>query len=390
MNGIDNLVAEIEEAIEEVDEKIDANREDSAHIINAARDQGAQNLSRRDQVTFDALFKDTDRLRAARKRQEARLARAKEAQAEERESDRLAGERHKTAAQPAKRTASLSVGRNERVYRPDTDPHGSQFLMDVARSAAFGDPNANERLTRHTEEERVERGEYVQRAAGDLLTGGLGGLVVPQYLTDLYAPAIAAMRPLANLCNQHVLPESGMSLVVPKITTASSAGLQATQLTAVSATSVVETDLSLTVQTAAGQQNISRQAVERGTGIDDMVAGDLFKRVATLVDSTILNAASTGLTNTAQVTTYTSGAPTGVEAYPFIFQASSKLEQALLTQAPVNTVVMHPRRWNWFASRNWIGSPSYCHGVWGTQADPAAAWVRASSMPMPCLAAVDR
>jgi hypothetical protein len=141
-----------------------------------------------------------------------------------------------------------------------------------------------------------------------------------------------------------------MSLVIPLITTPASAALQATQLTAVSSTSLVETDLTITVQTAAGSQNVSRQAVERGTGIDNITAADLFKRVATVLDSTLLNQASTGVTNTAQTITYTSASPTAAEAYPYLFQAESKLEQTLLAQARVDTVVMHPRRWNWFCS----------------------------------------
>jgi hypothetical protein len=39
---------------------------------------------------------------------------------------------------------------------------------------------------------------------------------------------------------------------------------------------------------------------------------------------------------------------------------------------------------------NWIGAWSCCHAVSGTQGIPLAARVRASSMPMPCLAVVDR
>jgi hypothetical protein len=142
-----------------------------------------------------------------------------------------------------------------------------------------------------------------------------------------------------------------MTLNLSKITTATSAGLQATQLTAVSGTSLAETDLSINVQTVAGFQNVSRQAIERGTGIEDVTAGDLFKRVATVLDSTMLNQASTGVTNAAQVTTYTSASPTAAEFWPFIYQAESKLEQALLSQARVNYVAMHPRRFNWLASQ---------------------------------------
>jgi hypothetical protein len=119
----------------------------------------------------------------------------------------------------------------------------------------------------------------------------------------------------------------------------------------VSATSIGETDLSINVQTVAGSQNVSRQAIERGTGIEDVTAGDLFKRVATTLDSTLINQASTGISAAAQATTYTSASPTAAEFWPYIYQAQSKLEQALLAQARVNYVAMHPRRFNWLASQ---------------------------------------
>jgi hypothetical protein len=77
---------------------------------------------------------------------------------------------------------------------------------------------------------------------------------------------------------------------------------------------------------------------------------DLMKRVATLVDSTLITQATTGIQASAQNITYTSGTPSGAEMYPYIFQAESKLEQALLAQARPDYVVMHPRRWNWLCS----------------------------------------
>jgi hypothetical protein len=49
-----------------------------------------------------------------------------------------------------------------------------------------------------------------------------------------------------------------------------------------------------------------------------------------------------------------SASPTGAEFYPYLFQAQSKLEAALLAQARVDTVVMHNRRFNWLCSQ--VGS----------------------------------
>src|SRR5206468_4066349 len=125
------------------------------------------------------------------------------------------------------------------------------------------------------QEEQVERGQYLSRAAGDANTGAFTGLVVPQYLTDMYAPATANLRPFADVCNKHELPASGMTVNISRITTPTSVALQATGLSAVSATSIDDTLLTENVQTAAGQQTLSRQAIERGTGIEEVVMGDL-------------------------------------------------------------------------------------------------------------------
>jgi hypothetical protein len=187
----------------------------------------------------------------------------------------------------------------------------------------------------------------------------------------LYAPATATLRPLANVMTPHPLPEAGMSLNVSRITTASSVALQASENAAVSETNLDDTLLTINVQTAAGQQTVSRQAIERGTGIEDVTMQDLFRRYASTLDATIITQATTGLETTAQGTTYTSASPTAAEFWPFIFQAQSKLETALLGQAVPDYVVMHSRRWNWLCSQvgtSWPflgseGNPTQSGGV---------------------------
>ena len=42
-----------------------------------------------------------------------------------------------------------------------------------------------------------------KRAAG---TGAFAGLTVPQYLTEMYAPAVAARRPFADVMTKLPLP----------------------------------------------------------------------------------------------------------------------------------------------------------------------------------------
>ena len=239
------------------------------------------------------------------------------------------------------------VGRDQRVYTPDSDKRGQLFLRDVA-ARFFGDASAAQRLDRHMAEERVERGDQLQRAT---TTANFSGLVIPQYLTDLYAPAVAAMRPFADVCNRHDLPDEGMSVVISKVTTASSVALQTTQNTAVSETNLDDTELTIPVQTAAGQQTVSRQAIDRGSGVEDVALDDLFRRYATTLDSTLINQATTGLSAVATATTYTDTNPTGPELYPKILGATAASETAFLAAATVDYAVMHSRRWLWLSSQ---------------------------------------
>jgi HK97 family phage major capsid protein len=213
----------------------------------------------------------------------------------------------------------------------------------------MGDAAAWSRLARHMDEERAERPGYQERVAGDLTTTGAGGVVVPQYLVELTAQAVAARRPFADNCTRHPLPAEGMTFVVPTISTATSTGIQATQLTAVSATSLAETDLSVSVQTAAGMQNVSRQAADRSR-IDQFVISDLFNRYATSLDSQMINQATVGLNAVAATAlgTFTTGSPTGALLYPKILAAQSGVEATLLG-TPADLVVMHSRRWAWLS-----------------------------------------
>ena len=253
-----------------------------------------------------------------------------------------AGSRMKTYDQVAR------IGQEARTYRKDQDPNGTQFLWDVTRSFMGNDIDARQRIERHHAEEKVERGQYLTRAVG---TGGFTGLVVPQYLTDMYAPAVAAMRPFADICNKHRLPPDGMTVNISRITTSTSVGLQATENTNVSEQDMDDTLLTENVQTAAGQQTLSRQAIERGTAVEDVTMSDLFKRYATTLDSTLLNQATTGISALAVSTSYTDTTPTVTELWPKLFSAQNDLEAAFLGQAMPSHFVMHPRRWNWMTSQ---------------------------------------
>jgi hypothetical protein len=162
------------------------------------------------------------------------------------------------------------------------------------------------------QEERVERGDQLVRAAG---TGAFAGLVVPQYLTDLYAPG-RGRPPAVRRRLPPARPAGAGHDGQPVADHHPDQHRPADRERRVSETDIDDTLMTINVQTNAGQQTLSRQAIERGAGVEPVVLDDLFRRYATTLDSTLLNQATNGLTNVATAVAYTDGTPTATEFYP--------------------------------------------------------------------------
>lgn len=385
MPVIDDLIASIEVELEAAHKRAAKTIKETELILAKAQQEGRSHLTEEEADRVEEL--KTARAQAKNDEEGARrkLAEANEVKAEELERDQKSREITPTAVRKPAYDQVARVGADERTYRRDHDPFGKDFLMDVCRQFMFQDVESQSRLARHMAEERVERAQYLSRAVG---TGAFTGLTVPQYLTDLYAPATAALRPFADICNRHPLPESGMSIEISRITNPSDAGLQAVQNAPVAEQNMDDTQLTVPVQTAAGQQTVSRQAIDRGNGIEDVTMQDLFNRVATRLDATLLNQAATGLSSVAVPTSYTDSTPTGAELYPKILGAAAGVEASLLAMGAPTHAVMHSRRWYWLSSQmsatwpliNWAGIPAQAAGI----GDPASSYASGPRGVLPC------
>lgn len=304
-----------------------------------------------DEARVSELRAAKDALDAELDLQQARVAELEAELARDDAADRLRSQIAPAAPAPGATSRETRVEVNEkRVYNRDSDPKGRGFLNDLARQFLRNDPEANDRLARHMREEIVERDGQIDRAAG---TGAFSGLVIPQYLTDLYAPLARAGRPFADVCRPHDLPETGMTAYIGKVTTGTTTDIQAAEFDTVNETDIDDTLIPVSVQTNAGSQTLSRQAVERGIGVEDDTMSDLFSAYATTLDSKLLNQATTGLTNVATTITYTDATPTAVELYPKLLQAPAAVEAVMLNQMKVDDLVavMHSRRWYWLQSQ---------------------------------------
>lgn len=305
----------------------DAAAEAVEAILSAAETEGRSELSSDEATKFDAARAE---LRSIDERIDELTAR---------EAELVELDERKAKADEARRAIGVpvvKVGREERTYRPDGEHN---FLQDAFRSKFSNDHAATERVTRAREEALAE-----YRST----TGNYGGLVVPQYLTDLYAPVLKSGRPFLSNVTAVPLPEAGMTLTIPRGATGTSVAAQTTENTGVSNTTLTESDLTVPVRTFAGQQLTSRQSVDRGTGIADILLQDLFQDYATKVNVSAISGDGTagghwGILNTTSVQTAAWTGTTGASLVSAIHNAVGKVNTS--RYAAANLIVMHPRRW---------------------------------------------
>lgn len=297
-----------------------------------------------DTADIDALQTEADEAVADVERTRAQLDRA--------ESIERARAEHPapvTRDTPARTDVRVTEDR-ELTYRQDQ----GHFFADVFRAQRMADHDAAARLQRHAQEmDAVHRDRGIQLR--DVGTGAFAGLTVPQYLIDLYAPVARAGRPFANSVRALPLPASGMTLNISRITTATGVAAQAAENDAVQETNIDDTLLTVNVRTYAGQQDVSRQALERSEMVDMIVYADLVEEYHTVLDSALINADGTSgthlgvrSTGSIEAVTYTDASPTIGEAYPKIADAVQRVNS--LRFLPATAILMHPRRWGWFTA----------------------------------------
>ena len=217
----------------------------------------------------------------------------------------------------------------------------NDFLTDALKAQFKTDGEASARIARHQQEMAIEK-----RAVG---TSNFAGLVVPQYLVDLYAPLARAGRVFADAARKHELPTQGMSVVISKINTGTTTAYQTSQNTAAVSQDIADNTLTVNVNTIAGQQSVSKQALLRGYNIEGIVLGDLIRDYHTKLDNSLLNGSGSngqplGLLNmtTGVLVTYTATTGTVAGLYPKIADAIQQIQSNIYVNP--NAVIMHPRR----------------------------------------------
>ena len=305
-------------------------RNQKADLIDATLNRAAEedrDITEIEAANVQALAKEIEGL-------DARISQVTDIETRKAEAAELARKVEGNAPAEARSAGGWKVTREERTYSPQGE---YSFIRDAFASQVLGDFDAQQRIARHQQEERIEK--------RDVTSSNFAGLVVPQFLTDLAAPFARAGRPFMDVSRRHALPANGLTISISKVTTGSATAVQ-TEGAAVQETNMDDTKLDVSVVTIAGQQNVSRQALERGTGIDALVMADLVSAYHTNLDSLNVTTSATSLTNTiTQVVTYTDASPTVPELYPKIMDGIQRIQTNYF--GGPNFILMHPRRLAW-------------------------------------------
>jgi len=368
MDTLEQLIASKETQRAQIQSRWQAATDSLTALMNGAKAEGRANLNTDENTRAEAFMAtrgecktelaaidakltdwrgqlDDDRAYAARSGRDTAAAATRDAA---------------NAAAPAseRRVGGAVVTKDQRTYAQHKSRSGeASFFRDAYLFTQRGDVAAQERLTRHAHEMEVEREAGHVKSTRAQTTTTFAGLIVPQYLVDMVALIIRSGRPFANSVTGMQLPDQGMSFIIPRGTTGAAVAAQATENTSVQNTDEVWANLTVPVNTIAGQQDVSRQSLERGTpGLDELVYLDLAGAYHAEVDRQGL--AGSGTSNQA----------TGLQNQSGIYQASaftaaatgatfySKVAGAIASVAGTGAgidpriIVMHPRRWGWLNS----------------------------------------
>ena len=280
----------------------------------------------------------------------------KRAELEAREKDMLENEQAREAALKAQeRFAGSTASVPARIKsEPATYTRNGEhsFLHDALNRHL--DPEAAERIQRNQREGRAR----LAAEHRDVGTSAFGALVVPQYLTGMYAEVVRAGRPFLNTVTSNDLPDEGMTLNIPRGTTGTATLNQTSENSDVAETNFDETTLAVPVCTYAGMQDVSRQAFDRGRNVDQIIMADLAADYATRVNYDAIQGPGTSnrhlgiLSTTNGVTTVTFSdtalTTTAAGLHSKVADAIQRVNSSRYSSPTV--IFMHPRRWGWLTS----------------------------------------
>jgi HK97 family phage major capsid protein len=361
--NIHDLISSIQADLEQARRREQNARAEIQAIISAAKSEHRKHLTESEDLRADKLFETVESAQADQRAIEGKLARAEAARAEDQRADELSRQSHTTRA--GKRMPAYDevhrIGGEQQAYRSPAE-HGTaldrdnepSFIRDLYSAQVLQDPAAMGRLERHGRQVMAEQPLAAKqlRAFG---TGAVPGFAPPQYLAEEFALFARAGRPAASLCRSMPLPPEGMTVNIPRITTPTATGVQASEGAALTTQDAASTLLTANINTVGGYVTVSRQALDRGTILEEVLTADMSADYNARLDAQVLNGSGSagqhlGILGVAGINSvvFTQASPTVPLLWPKMVSALSQVWTGRF--AGPTAFLMSPKVWAWIVS----------------------------------------
>jgi hypothetical protein len=255
------------------------------------------------------------------------------------------------ALETSRRSAAIVAG-VDRLYGSLGDPGAMRDNLHG------GVPEARARLAqlgRHLTERR------------DLTTSTTdgGGFVptAPVHVAAAFAASVRARGTLPSVLPVEPLPERGMTIATPRITTGLDADTGTTENTGPSTADLVEERTTIPVSMIRGYEDVSTQLLERADpGIDEVIAVELGRSLAEQLDTLLFSGSGVkpyllGIDAVIGIATtvFNDASPTQAEAWAKIVTNAAAVAAALGEEPDL--LLLHPRRHAWVFASAWSSAP---------------------------------
>jgi len=301
---------------------------------------------------------------------------------------------------PARPTGDAPVTSEPLTYERGA---GHSFFRDL--HLAGRDPRANERLSRHVAELRVEAPRLIERnlramgvqeaqheakryaeerALGSGSEASGAALAPPIWLQEAYAGVSRPGRATVDALGVKPLPAGTDTIKLPVMETGAKVDVQTADNALIANQDPTFGSRSAEVKTVAGFVDVSRQLVDRGTpDADAVVYGDLVADLDQRFDSLVLTSTIedfTGLLGQAGTTavSFTDADPTFPELYEKVVSAMASVAGGIFK--PADLIIMSPRRYAWALAQRDSTGRAYLAPVAPSNAPGLAQRVAAESL----------
>ena len=219
-----------------------------------------------------------------------------------RETDerRFAAVRAMTDAPPVetRNLPMVRVGDEPEVYRRDAGGEGPRFFRDLLHAQLDGDPDAGDRLRRHS---------LMNRAAGTTTTGT--GVIPPTWLFEEFAIIAHGARPWADTLRRVGITDANPVNIGVQVVPGAAVTAQASENTIPNDGSFNVNLLTTSPKTYTGKVDVSRQLLDGSNpAVDGIVYADCMGSYNEQIETAVVNAIN-GASGFAAVITYPGTAP---------------------------------------------------------------------------------